>query len=98
MASEITVKTYHDVEATKTTHMSDVLKIIDTIEYQSGWKIKDMIKSIRERQADSFSVSKDRPNAFLFLHNGIRDISLKFKNDEKEMVVSIPKTDIDTTL
>lgn len=96
MYGEISVTSSKNISAKKSVQIEKIDKLLQTIERQSGWKILEMIKSIREQHANTFSISKEKPNTFLFIRGGINDISVRLESTKGEIRVSIPNDSIDT--
>jgi len=96
MTAEILVSSTENSETRGSFHALKVSEMLKQLEMQSGWKVFEMIKSIIDKQADSFSVSKDNPNSFLFIRGNHGGISVSFQKETKEVKVSIPREDINS--
>jgi hypothetical protein len=96
MSGEVSFYSVENTEVRKDMPVQELGNVVKQMEAQSGWKIKNMIKSIIKREADDFSISKNEPSCRLLITNCINDISIRFRKEKKEIRVMIPKDGINT--
>jgi len=93
--AELFLKKQEDLMMKKNISSAEAMKLIKKIEEQIKFEIIPMIKKILSREADSFSISKDKPYSSFYVGNCSESISITLRTLKGETKLSIPKESLE---
>lgn len=67
-----------------------ILQELGILESQIGWSIFEAIEMLKEKKADSFSFTKDRPYHYFYARITEDNIIIKLRTEEKDVEFSLP--------
>jgi hypothetical protein len=67
-----------------------ILQELGALESQVGWSIFKELKLLKDRKADSFSFTKDRPFHYLFARITEENIIIRLRTDKRDVEFSLP--------
>ena len=69
---------------------SFILQELGVLESQLGWPILKALGLLKERKADSFSFTKDRPYHYFYARITEENIVIRLRTEEKDVEFSLP--------
>lgn len=67
-----------------------ILQELEVLESQLGWLIFKGLVLLKERKADSFSFTKDRPFHYFYARIAEEKIVIRLRTEEKDVEFSLP--------
>ena len=80
-------KTESEIDYTTPEHILEELKLL---ERQKGWSILEAFKILKERKADSFSFTQDRPYHYFYARITEEVIIIKLRTEVKDIEFRLP--------
>lgn len=67
-----------------------ILQELGVLESQLGWSIFKALVLLKEKKADSFSFTKDRPYHYFYARIAEENIVIRLRTEEKDVEFSLP--------
>ena len=70
--------------------IEDLLEELHVLERRMGWSIFDILNVLKEKKADSFSMTKEKPYHYLYARLSEKTIIIRLQTSEKETEFRLP--------
>jgi len=68
----------------------DLIEQLHLFEKQMGWKIFDILKILKEKKADSLSITKEKPFNYFYARLSGKTVTIRLESLDKQTEFRIP--------